>query len=554
MTVMDLHRRFAPLLRHERLLVALLALALFLPGIGARDLWNPDEPRYAQVAREMLASGEFLVPHLNGRIYSEKPPLQFWAIALCGAARGGVDEVAARLPAVFAAVAATLLLFALGRRLFDRETAWIAAAVFATSGKILLQGRIGQIDMLLIALVTAAMYCWTRGLLEHRAGWYRLFFLFCGLATVAKGPVGLLPPLLAIVVFALVAGRRELLRELRIGRGLLLWAAPVAAWLLPAALRAGPAYLATLVLRQNLERYADPWHHFQPWYYYLQILPGDFFPWSLLLPGALVAGWRTLRGERRERFVWALCWVVVTLVFFSLSPGKRTVYILTMYPGLALALAAGLGELRRSWPRGRAWLEAPLLLLATVAGLAPLALPRLATRNRTEISLLGGWLVPATAVLLLLFAAAALLAWRAARRGRIGAAVGSLAAGTAAVALVAVTTILPAFDLFKSARSLSAELLARAAPAEPYAIWPRLDATFLFYTGRFSEPLATEAELRAFAARPERVWLLARRDELARLTPPLPLVEIARDADPRRGYILLSQVPPAPAGEKEERR
>jgi len=535
------------LLRRERLLLAILALALFLPGIAARDLWNPDEPRYAQVAREMLDSGELLVPHLNGRVYSEKPPLQFWAIAIFGWLRGGVDEVAARVPAVLSAVAATLLVFAMGRRLFDRETGWIAAAAFATGAKILWQGRVGQIDMLLIALVTAAMYFWTRGYLERRPLFFRLFFLACGFATVAKGPVGLLPPLLSIVAFCLLARRRELLREMRIGTGLLLWAAPVAAWLLPAAVHAGRAYLETMVLRQNFERYADPWHHFQPWHYYLQVLPADFFPWSLLLPGALVAGWLHLRGERRERFLWTLSWVGVTLLFFSLSPAKRTVYILTMYPGLALALAVGLVELRRRWPRGRAWVEAPLLLLAGLAGAAIAALPRFAARHAEEVSRIGTWLVPAVAALLALFAAAALLAWRAARRGRTGAAVGRLAAGMALLGLIAVTSLLPAFDAFKSARGLSGELLARALASEPYAIWPRLDATFLFYTGRFAEPVADEAALRSFAARPDRVWLLAQRDDLARLEPPLPLVEVARDADPRQGYILMTQAP-APAG------
>ena len=85
------------LLRREPWLLAALVLALFLPGLGSRDLWNPDEPRYAEVAREMVATGEFFVPHLNGRLYSEKPPLQFWAIAFFSLFTGGVDETAARL-------------------------------------------------------------------------------------------------------------------------------------------------------------------------------------------------------------------------------------------------------------------------------------------------------------------------------------------------------------------------------------------------------------------------------------------------------------------------
>lgn len=90
--------RLRALPRRDELLLAALALAVFLPGIAARDLWNPDEPRYAEVAREMLERGDWLVPHLNGQVYSEKPPLQLWAIAAFGLLRGEVDVVAARLP------------------------------------------------------------------------------------------------------------------------------------------------------------------------------------------------------------------------------------------------------------------------------------------------------------------------------------------------------------------------------------------------------------------------------------------------------------------------
>ncbi|HZI64205.1 MAG TPA: glycosyltransferase family 39 protein, partial [Thermoanaerobaculia bacterium] len=331
--------------RRDDLLLALAGLLLFLPGIGRRDLWNPDEPRYAEVAREMRLSGEYLVPHLNGQVYAHKPPLQFWAIAAAALVRGKLDEVATRLPAVASAVAAMLLVSRLGERLFNRRAAWIAVAAFATCAKILWQGRIGQIDMLLTALVAAAVWFWVRSWTEERPNLALLFFLFAGLATLAKGPVGLLPPLLGILALLAVERDRQGFRRLRLGRGLLLWAAVVLAWLVPAGLHAGRDYLDQIVLRQNVTRFADPWHHFRPWHYYLSVLPGDFFPWSLLLPGALVAGWKGLAGRERRHFVLTLCWAAATLVFFSLSPAKRTVYILTMYPALALAVGAGLDRI-----------------------------------------------------------------------------------------------------------------------------------------------------------------------------------------------------------------
>lgn len=534
--------------RGERLLLVLLGLALFLPGIGARDLWNPDEPRYAEVAREMRERGEWFVPHLNGRIYSEKPPLHFWAIAAASVVTGGVDEVSARLPAVVAATVTLLLVFGIASRLFDRRVAWWAALIFATSAKVLWQGRIGQIDMVLVALVTAAMYCFVRGLVEERPGFHRLFFLFAGLATLAKGPVGLLPPLLAIVVWALASGRRDVLRAMRIPTGLAIWAAVVLVWLGPAIATAGREYFETIVFKQNVTRYADPWHHYRPWYYYLTVIPADFFPWSFFLPGAVWIAWKRIFGEARRGVLLALAWMMVTLVFFSLSPAKRTVYILTMYPAMAILVAAAFGEIESTWPRLRRALTVPAALLALVCTALPLALfaaprffPERVERRLAELEPMGPGLLPLLIALTLVLAAGGQLAWLAARRGRPRGVVQSWAIALALVAIAASLFVLPRFDAVKSVRPMAEKLVRTAAPGDPYAIWPRLDAPVVYYSRRYAVELSTEAELRDFAARPERVWLLIEKDDLAKLEPPLALDEVARDDSRSDGYVLLGR-------------
>jgi 4-amino-4-deoxy-L-arabinose transferase-like glycosyltransferase len=541
--------------RGDRLLLVVLALAILLPGIGARDLWNPDEPRYAEVAREMREDGHWLVPHVNGRLYSEKPPLQFWAIAAASLLTGGVDEVSARLPAVLAAVATLLLLFGLAERLFDRRVAWWSALVFLTSSRILWQGRIGQIDMLLIALVTAAMYCFVRGLVEERPGFYRLFFVFAGLATLAKGPVGLLPPLLAVLIWGFASGRRDVLRAMRIPTGLLVWAAVVLAWLGPAIAVGGREYFDVIVFRQNVTRYAEPWHHFQPWYYYLTVVPADFFPWSFFLPGAIWIGWRRVFGVARRGVGLALAWMLVTLVFFSVSSAKRTVYVLTMYPAMALLVAVSFAEIESSWPRLRRFLTVPAALLALIATLAPVAgfvavrfyRARLADRL-AGLEPLGPGLLPVLLAIGLVLAVASQLAWLAARRGRPRSLVHSWTWGLALAAMAASVLVLPRFDAVKSARPLADRLIELAPPGEAWAIWPRLDAPFVFYTRRYAVELAGEAELAAFARRPERVWLLITKPEVARLGASLPLVEVARDDHRREGYVLLASRPlPAPS-------
>jgi hypothetical protein len=498
----------------------------------------------------MREGGSWLLPRLNGGVYTQKPPLFFWLIDAAALLTGGVDETAARLPSALAAIAATLLVFALGDRLLSRRAAWLAAAAFATSFKVLWQGRFGQIDMALTALVALQMWWFVRGWSERRPGFYRLLFVTGGVATLLKGPAGFLPPLLAVVAFLLLSRQAAELRRLQIGRGLLLWAAVVLAWLLPAALAGGGEYLEQIVLRQNLTRYADPWHHLKPWYYFLTVLPGDFFPWSLLLPAAVVFGRRS-EGPARQGVRLAACWAIVTLIFFSVSPAKRSVYVLTMYPALALLVAAALDRAALLWPRGRRWVTAPLLV---VAGLAVLLLtaaaltPRLAAPGgpwerhaATLASLGGGSFVMLMVAAFLALLVGALVAWWAARGGRVGRATAALATGMAVLYLVVAHALLPRFDTFKSARQMSSVLRARLRPGDVYGIYPRLDASFVFYSGRFAEGLESPAALRGFLARPGRVWVLAQRDDWRRLNPRPPLVEVARDADPREGYLLLAR-------------
>ncbi|HEX4952468.1 MAG TPA: glycosyltransferase family 39 protein [Thermoanaerobaculia bacterium] len=568
--------------------VALLAALLFLPGMASRDLWNPDEPRYAVVAREMLESGQYFVPHLNGELYSQKPPLLFWLMAASSPFVGGMNETAARLPSGLAAVAAVTLTFLIGRRLFGRRAAGLAAASFATGIKLMWQGRVGQIDMLLVALVTFAVWWWLRSETEGRPGLGRLFFVTAGLATVAKGPVGLLPPLLSILAWVGLLRDRAALRRLKVGRGLLLWAGVVLLWLAPAGLIAGREYLEPILFKQNLQRYADPWHHHQPWYYYLTVVPADFFPWSFLLPSALVIGWRRLVGSLRglrarlaagteegwagRGFLFAVCWVVVTILFFSLSPAKRTVYVLTMFPGLALVVGAGLDRLLAALdacPAGsaerralRRWLLAPLIPLAallTALAAAPLWLESELAAGGPQAE---RWLkkvpelphlpadLPQTVALWLSLAAlgAWLAVWLAGRR-RGGLGLGLLAGGMAASGLGLILGVLPLLNPWKSARPVVDEFLARSTAEEPYAVYPRLDAPVLFYTKRFAEWPKSPEELRTWATGPGPRWLFIEHDDLDALPFELPMTEVARGADLRDGYVLMSkkvEVPAAP--------
>lgn len=547
------------------LVLAAAATAVLLPGIGSRDLWNPDEPRYAEVAREMLleprAIQNFLVPRLNGERYDHKPPLHFWNIALFGALRGGVDEVAARLPSLLAGIGSVLVVFALAGRLFDRKTAWLAAPIFLTSALVMWNGRVGQIDMTLTSLELLAILFWARGRSwaaddppvrpsGHLAN--LPFFACLGLATLAKGPVGLIVPLLAVVTHLAFERDRAGVAELRLGRGLLLWAAIVLAWFGPAVWIAGKSYFDALILDQIVSRYADATYHPRPWHYYFRTLPGTFAPWTLLAPVTVYAAFRVSHREsagreaRAVRFL--LIWIASTFVFFSVSGGKRTVYLLALAAPLAMLVAYGVLAIRDRWPRYRtAFLISAAtvpLLFGVVAAAAPVA-----ARDLPEGSIPDGtiaWLQAVAAIPVL----AGLIGLYLAARRRPDLLVACLATGLGLTMSVTAVRLLPLGDAFKSARALSDDLVRWAEPDEPYAIYPVPDAAFLFYTRRFAVDLhggilahdqGDEEALRRFVARTDRpVWLLVERDNLERLSPPLNLVEVARDDDPEQGHVLLT--------------
>lgn len=547
------------------LVLAAAAAAVLLPGIGSRDLWNPDEPRYAEVAREMLleprAIEHFLVPRLNGERYDHKPPLHFWNIALFGALRGGVDEVAARLPSLLAGIGSVLVVFALAGRLFGRKTAWLAAPIFVTSALVMWNARVGQIDMTLTFLELLAILFWARGRswapddpARNPGGHIAnlLFFACLGLATLAKGPVGLIVPLLAVITWLAFERDGAGVADLRLGRGLLLWAAIVLAWFGPAVWLAGESYFDALILDQTVSRYAEATYHPRPWHYYFRTLPGTFAPWTLLAPVTIYAAFRRSRRDpasreaRAVRFL--LVWIASTFVFFSVSGGKRTVYLLALAAPLAMLTAYGVLAIRDGWPRYRAVFLASAAAVPLLFGVVVLAVPGAAS-DLPDGSIPEGTIASLQAVAAIPLVAGLIGVYLAARR-RPDLLTACLATGLGLTMSVTAVRLLPLGDAFKSARVLSADLVQWAQPDEPYAIYPVPDAAFLFYTGRFAVDLhggtlahdqGDEEALRRYVARTDRpVWLLIERDNLERLSPPLDLVEVARDHDPEQGHVLLT--------------
>ena len=445
----------------------LLAVALLIAsGYGLRDPWPADEPRFASLARDMVASDDWLFPRVGGDLYQDKPPVYFWLLALSYAVFGSV-RASFLLPSVLAAAGTLLLVYSLATRLHGRRAGLAAALLVACCVQFVQTMRGAQIDPTLLFFSTLSLWAFARHLLfgpDWRA--YLLGGFAAGLGTITKG-VGFLPLLLVPLYFALRGPRWGLAP---IAGGGARWAlAPagflfaVSLWLLPmlfaAATSGDPAlaaYRDEILFQQTVQRYAASWHHVQPWYFFLvEVIPPLWLPASALLFW-LVPRWRRDFAARRGAVWLPLLWVLVVLLFFSASPGKRGVYLLPALPAFVVAAAAHLAELLAR--RGVGRLSLALAALLVVPGIA-LALGSLAGSPRVAALLAGAELESMAPVLA--FGLAAPLVWLAAARF---APVLAWPAVLACLTLAWGFGIAPQLNAQRSASAFVAEMLRRVPP------------------------------------------------------------------------------------------
>ncbi len=335
-------------------LLWLLALALLLiaTGIGLRDPWPPDEPRFALVARDMVATGDWLLPRVGGQPYADKPPLFFWLIAVSLELTRSL-RVAFLLPSLLASFGSVALVYDLGRRLWNRETALAGALALLFTVQFVWQARQAQIDATLCFWTTLSLY----GLLRHLLNgpswrWYTIGWAAAGFGVITKG-VGFLP-LLVLVPFAVLRDARWQPRKAAGGGarwlfGPLAFLFAVSIWLVPMLLAANDdptlaAYRDEILFNQTIHRYGNAWHHRQPfWYFLVEVIPVLWLPLTLLVPW-LFPYWRNALRSFDLRIALLASWIVLVVLFFTLSTGKRGVYVLPAVPAFALLCAPYLAQ------------------------------------------------------------------------------------------------------------------------------------------------------------------------------------------------------------------
>lgn len=352
-----------------------LTLVVMLIGVGLRSPWPADEPRFVEAAREMVANGQWLFPSRGGEFYPDKPPVFMWAIALCYLILGNL-KLAFLLPNAFCGLLTVMLVYDLGAKLWNVRTGRNAALLLLLVPQFLVQVKSAQIDAMVMCWITVGCY----GLIRHfmlgpNWRWYFVSWAFMGLGVITKG-VGFLP-LLMLLPLGFYAWRQQLYRpswKWRAALGPLVMLAVIAAWLVPMVLtvlhNGSPeytAYMNNILFKQTGHRYANAWHHIKPWYFFIvSVIPWLWFP----LPFLAVAHWKTFVAKIKAdpQIVILLAWVALVVLFFSISPGKRNLYILPALPIASLAVAAALQCVgQRRWFE---WLVTGLLWLVSGLTLA----------------------------------------------------------------------------------------------------------------------------------------------------------------------------------------
>jgi len=330
---------------HERWLyggLAVLLVVVWLATLANRPLFNPDEGRYAEIPREMLSGGDWVIPHLNGLDYIEKPPLQYWATAWMYRFFG-VSEFSARLYTALTALGTVALVGLLGTRIWGRETGWRAAAVLSGMIMVIVLGQLITLDMSLTFYMTASL---TGFLLAQRPGeaglkWMLMAWIGAALGVLTKGLVAAAIPAAVLIIYSLC--RRDVAPWLRLrwSWGLPLFLAIAVPWHWLAALRLGD-FLQFFFVHEHFARYLTPIADRQePWWFFGMVFLIGTIPWTMPALRVLVGGWRdrALNAQFSPAFFLWL-WVLFVCVFFSLSDSKLMPYILPAMPALAVLIAA----------------------------------------------------------------------------------------------------------------------------------------------------------------------------------------------------------------------
>ena len=454
----------------DALLLVLVLVVWFGYELGSRSLWHPDEGRYSEIPREMVATGDYLTPRLNGVKYFEKPVLFYWLQA--GAIKlFGVNEWSLRLWTAFFAISGCLAVFFAGYRLFGRRAGLFAATILATSVWYDLMGSAITLDMALTGFLTVALLVFLYGTRLPpglvRRMWLYAFYALTAAATLTKGLIGIVIPGMVIVAWMLLMRNWSLLRTMYLPTGTLLFLAIAAPWHV-LVWRANPEFGWFYFVHEHFARYLTTVHHrSEPIWFFVPILLVGMFPWSAFFGEAVRRGLANRYAEpQRHSDTWfLLLWAGLVFAFFSMSGSKLATYILPVMPPLAILSGRYFADMwDRSLQRPARYPYWLTLVFALLIGLALLMVKWLLRANEKVVdfyNVVGPDIYLVVASVLAL----ALVPFLLERLGRMRQGIIALVI-TAALMVLSFDVNLDKFDVTRTVKPLAMEIKRLAKPGD----------------------------------------------------------------------------------------
>lgn len=347
-------------------LIVIIAAFIVLLNLGAIPLLDPDEPVYAETPKEMLQFNDFISPRIYGDYWYDKPPLYYWLVVL-SFKLFGVNEFAARFPSALLSILCALTVYCSGKQLFNERVGILGSLVLITSIEYIYLGKAAVTDMTLTFFLTTCLLSF----IQKR---YYLFYICAGLATLTKGPIGLLFPGGIVFFYFLLTKKFAEIKKMHLLTGIILTALSGLPWYFMMYNIHGHTFTETFLGFHNITRFTSPEHpELGVWYYFIPVLMIGFFPWTALL---IQAVWNSLINSREKTkiLLFLNIWVIFIFLFFTISRTKLVSYILPLYPPLAIIVGWYIDHLWGGFPKQKRHISWALLTLVMTSLLVTLML------------------------------------------------------------------------------------------------------------------------------------------------------------------------------------
>ena len=510
-------------------LLLLIVIPLFSLGLANHGLWSADEPRVAEIGREMALTGNWVVPTLNQKPFLEEPPLYYGALAITFKAFGVSDKVA-RIPSAFFAFAGILVIFFMANFLFGSGIALFSALILATTGEYFRVAHTVIVDSALTFFIVSSMGLFIVGYLSDnnrkKLLFYILMYVSCSLAFFTKGFIGIVIPGLGILVFLVADRNIKEINKMRLWLGALIFLFMTLPWFIALWHQGGKEYLDVFLVHNHLQRFlpgslagsilGEASGHHHPFYYYLTEFPIGFLPWGILLIPVVFRAFSKSDGSRtpaEKGRLFAKCWFFAGITFLSIASTKRTLYLMPIFAPIAMLTALYIASTLAAQPLNRIgkvflWIFA-IVLLVIGAGTTP---AYIYIKESYTLGASAGLFVSVVSLALLMMASS-LIAIRYLWHGNLKKYWITINVPIIAGLVFALVALVPIVDRHKSFVPFCKEVMAAVPHGKLFFAYKpdeTLRGAIPFYTGRYLFEINDLSSIEDIAQREESFFVMTR--------------------------------------------